>query len=200
MALRTHEIHPALVHIPLTLVPAALAVDALASITRSNALAEAGRWLTPVAAASAAITGVFGYVAQGAVRAEGRAHDMLVTHRNLNTALVAISAAMAASRVRRRRPSALHLLAGFGGVLVMGYTAYLGGKMVYAHGVGVEPGGVRIDESPELRPGSLTNAARRSARHVLQQVKASGREIAAGELAPAMRPDRPVPRTPTPSL
>ncbi|HEY8537791.1 MAG TPA: DUF2231 domain-containing protein [Steroidobacteraceae bacterium] len=185
--LRTHEIHPSIVHFPLTLVPAALALDAIGEATDSEALMNAGKVLMPIAAASAAIAGVAGFIAQGAVRAEGEAHEMLVTHRNLNAALVGATTAMAIYRQSRRRPGLGYLLAGAAGLLAMSYTAYLGGKMVYAHGVGVEPQGVDVEKSPELRAGELGRAARESARHIVEQTRVAAREAAAGEIAPAAR-------------
>lgn len=185
--LRTHELHPTLVHFPLTLVPAALALDAIGEATDNEALMNAGKMLMPIAAASAAITGAAGFIAQGAVRAEGHAHDLLVTHRNLNAALIATTAAMAIYRQTRERPGIAYLLLGAAGLLGMTYTAYLGGKMVYAHGVGVEPHGVDIEKSPELRPGELAHAARESGRQLVEQARASAQEVSRGEFAPAVR-------------
>jgi uncharacterized membrane protein len=187
MALRTHEIHPTLVHFPLTLVPTALALDAIGAATNSESLMKAGKALMPIAAASAVITGVAGFISQGAVKADGHAHELLVTHRNLNLALVAATAAMAAIRQTRTRPGVGYLMAGLGGVLAMTYTAYLGGKMVYAHGVGVEPDGVDLEKSPEIRRGSVSRAARESAALLQDQVVATAKEIAGGDLAPAVR-------------
>jgi uncharacterized membrane protein len=184
--LRTHELHPTLVHFPLTLVPTALVIDAIGETTDNEALMNTGRWLMPVAAASAAIAGAAGLVAQGAVRAQGEAHDLLVTHRNLNAALIGVTAAMAIVRQTRRRPGLGYLLMGAAGMLAMGYTAYLGGKMVYAHGVGVEPDGVDIDKSPELRPGDFSRAAREAGHHVAEQARVSAEAIRTGEFAPAV--------------
>lgn len=185
--LRTHEIHPSIVHFPLTLVPTALALDAIGEATDNRALMNAGKVLMPIAAASAAVAGAAGFISQGAVKAEGEAHEMLVTHRNLNAMLVCTTTAMAIYRQTRERPGIAYLLADAAGLLAMSYTAYLGGKMVYAHGVGVEPQGVDIAKSPELRAGELGRAARESARHIVEQTRIAAQEAAAGEIAPAAR-------------
>jgi uncharacterized membrane protein len=187
MALRTHEIHPTLVHFPLTLVPTALALDAIGAATNNESLMNAGKALMPIAAASAVITGIAGFISQGAVKAEGHAHELLVTHRNMNLTLVAATAGMAAFRTTQSRPGIGYLMAGLGGVLAMTYTAYLGGKMVYAHGVGVEPHGVDLAKSPEIRRGNVAHAARESAVQLQDQVVATAKEIAGGDLAPAVR-------------
>ncbi|MBM0105933.1 DUF2231 domain-containing protein [Steroidobacter sp. S1-65] len=170
MAMRLHEVHPSLVHFPLALVPTALALDALGHVTDNAALSRVGQCLMPIAAGSAVITAAAGYAAQAAVRAEGEAHEMLATHRNLNTGLVALTSAMAIARMSRERVGAVYWLLGLAGVATMGYTAYLGGKMVYSHRVGVEPDGVDVDASPEIRPGAFGKTARKAARNVRGQV------------------------------
>ena len=65
MALRTHELHPMLVHFPLTLVPAALAFDAIGRYTNSQALMDVGKVMMPFAAASASSERAIAGVDQG---------------------------------------------------------------------------------------------------------------------------------------
>lgn len=89
MTIRIREIHPVLVHFPIALLPLALAADWVGRLVRRPALMELGKKLMPAAAASAALSGAAGLVAQSAVKAEGPAHDLLVTHRNLNIGLLA---------------------------------------------------------------------------------------------------------------
>lgn len=185
--MRIQEIHPALVHFPIALLPTSLAADALGRLTGSRSLMEVGRRTMPVAAASAAVSGIFGLVAQEAVRAEGEAADMLVTHRNLNLGLIAVAALMAAKRYRRRRPSLGYLLVGAAGSLVMSYSAYLGGHMVYELGVGVkEAGGLREGEAPMVEPGNLARAALVSARHIRDGARHTVEDLAGGEFAPTI--------------
>jgi uncharacterized membrane protein len=185
--MRIQEIHPALVHFPLALIPTSLAADALGRATGSRTLMDLGRTTMPIAAASAAISGIFGLVAQEAVDVEGEAEEMLITHRNLNLGLIALTAAMAVQRSRRRRPTRGYLLAGALGSLVMSYSAYLGGHMVYELGVGVrEAGGLLEGEAPEVRPGNLREAARVSAEHIVEGVKNTFAQTREGEVAPAV--------------
>ena len=185
--MRIQEIHPALVHFPITLVPTSLAADALGRATGNESLMNLGRATMPIAAFSAAVAGIFGLVAQEAVQAEGEAADVLATHRNLNLGLIALTAAMAAQRVRRKRPSRGYLLAGAIGALAMSYSAYLGGHMVYELGVGVkEADGLRIGEAPEVRPGNLKHAARVSAGHIAEGVRHTIGRTSAEEAAPSL--------------
>lgn len=143
MPIRIHELHPSFVHFPLALFPAALVADVAGRVSGNRWLMKLGARLMPVAAASGAVAAVAGLVAQEAVAAKGASHDVLVTHRNLNLALVLATSLLAAARRKRGEPSLAYLACGMGGLLVMSYTAYLGGKMVYQHGVGVEAAGGR---------------------------------------------------------
>jgi hypothetical protein len=91
-------------------------------------------------------------------------------------------------RARSARPSLGYLAAGLAGAAAMNYTAYLGGSMVYHHGVGVQPaGGVRENADPEIRRGDLREVASMAGRHALQSLKEAGRDIRRGELVPALR-------------
>lgn len=187
MALRVQEIHPSLVHFPIALIPTAILADAIGRATGSRALMNMGRSLMPVAAASGMITGAAGLLAQGAVRAEGHAHDQLATHRTLNIGLVALTTAMAFSRAKRETPSTAYLLAGFAGMAGLAYSAYLGGKMVYEHGVGVAPaGGVRDGAAPEIGRHTVREAARASVADLARGAGMTADDMAVGDFVPAL--------------
>ena len=187
MSMRLQEVHPSLVHFPITLLPLALGADLLGRATGSESLATAGRRLMPLAAGSAAVAAVFGLVAQEEVKAEGPARDMLVTHRNLNLALTGVAAAMALWRARRERPSAGYLALGLAGLGVMSYTAYLGGHMVYEHGVGVEAaGGVREGGAPELVPDRAVEIARATMADVRDGAAGTVDDLRRGDVVPEL--------------
>ena len=187
MAVRLHEVHPAIVHFPIALLPVALGADLAGRLTGSDALRETGRKLMPIAAASAALSAATGLVAQEEVEAEGRAHDVLVTHRNINLSLVAVSAAMALWRWRKREPSASYLTLGLAGLGAVSYSAYLGSKMVYEYGVGVDAAhGIKPGRGAELVPGQLGEAARDTIEDVERGVPRVVEALRRGEIAPAV--------------
>jgi uncharacterized membrane protein len=190
MTIRIHEVHPTLVHFPLTLVPMAFLVDLVGMLTGNRSLMRAGKRVMPFAAASGAVAGVAGMAAQRAVRV-GSAQDLLTTHRNLNVLLVGAVGALAVMRQRDDRPGAGYLL-GLAGVMAgMTYTAYLGGKMVYDHGVGVMPaGGVNEEADPEIRPGYLGEAATASIRNAREATVDSVKALREGSFAPTLRGSR----------
>jgi uncharacterized membrane protein len=191
MAMRIHEIHPSLVHFPLALVPAALLCDLAGRLAGSRALMTAGAKLMPIAAASGAAAAVAGLVAQGSVEFDDEAHAVLATHRNLNLGLVLLTAALSAVRRRSRRPGIAYLAAGLAGVAAMNYTAYLGGKLVYHHGVGVEKaGGVQASRSPEIRWSNAGAALRASIAHGGEALRHTVDGISHGEIAPTLTHER----------
>ncbi len=187
MAMRIHEIHPALVHFPLALAPLSLFLDLAGRIAGRRSWMRAGARLMPVAAASGALAGAAGLVAQGSVEVSREARDTLTTHRNLNLGLVVLTGVLAAARQRTETPSLGYLLAGLAGVAAMSYTAYLGGRLVYHYGVGVEKaGGVDPHKSPELRWVSAKEALAAAATNSREALTQSIEQPRETEVAPAV--------------
>lgn len=187
MAMRVQEIHPAVAHYPLALFPMAAVLDGLGWVSRSRRLMWAGGLLLPIATLGAAVTGIAGFLAQGSVRLpDAKAERLLVTHRTLNVSLLLAGTVLTALRLRRREPTAAQVLLGLIGAAAMTYSGYLGGKMVYGHGVGVEPaGGVAIDRAPEVA-GDLGAVARVAARNTGDALRETAEDTRKGRLVPAL--------------
>jgi uncharacterized membrane protein len=187
MPIGLQEMHPATVHFPIALLPLSLGADALGRLTGDAVLMEMGRRTMPLAAAGAATAAAFGLISQQAVHAEGQAHDILVTHRTLNAGLVGVTAALAARRLRSRRPGLGYLAVGFAALGVMGYSAYLGGRLAYEHGVGVKPaGGLNEARGPEIGLGNAAEGARVAGENLADGVRGALRESASGDLVPVL--------------
>ena len=188
MPMRVHEVHPAIAHFPVALLPTAVAADLIGRLTDNASLMDMGRQLMPLAAMSVAATGVAGFAAQEAVKTHGVSRDLLVTHRTLNIGLLALSVALAGIRARSRQPSAGYLLAGLAGAALVTYSGYLRGRMVYAHGVGVEPAdGVEHERSPEMPSEGFGKTARTSADNVGQAIRHTVQDTAAGQIVPKLQ-------------
>src|SRR5438067_7856771 len=189
MAMKLHEVHPALVHFPLALLPISIGADLLGRLTDNEALMNVGKKTMPVAVASGLIAGIAGLMAQTEVEADGKALDMLKTHRTLNLAAVAAGAVLATQRARNDRPSVGYLAAGAGALAVLTYSAYLGGAMVYQLGVGVKAAeGVRVRPSvPELKRKNASKALRRAGSDLKEGIKLTVQETVRGDLVPALK-------------
>jgi len=150
--LRTHELHPALVHLPLALLPAAALADLAAVLRpRDRRLDRTGALLWGATAAAGAVTGLAGLAASQEIElAEPRARDMLFLHGLGNVAVVLVATAVALRR-RRRRADLTSAAAGLLAAGAATYTAYLGGELVYTHGAGVKPLDGRAASAPPLR-------------------------------------------------
>lgn len=152
MAMRLNEVHPSLTHYPIAMIPVAMGVEFAAKITGREDLDRLGRVAVPSATAAAVATGLSGLMVEQQVRGSEEAGRMLSRHRNLNLGVVAATTAMSAYRIGGGRPGWGYLLGGAASVGTLLYSAYLGGRMVYGEGMGVEDaGGLRFDESPPVR-------------------------------------------------
>lgn len=179
--MQLHELHPSLVHLPIALLPATLAADVL-DWTSVPGLAEAGRREMALTAGTAALSAVTVLVAQKEVAVEGKAHDLLVTHRTLNLSLVGLTTAMAFYRTGLG-----YLATGLLGLGVTVYSAYLGGEMVYTHGVGVAPaGGLREDHPPPQGSADVGHLLVRAGHNIHHGLRHTLEHFRRGEVAPTL--------------
>lgn len=188
MSMRIQELHPSVVHFPLAFYPASLIADAVGLRRRDPRLLAAGRWAMGLAVGSAALAGVLGLVAQEAVSTDARSEPLLVTHRSLNVGFLALATGLLVHRTRVRRPGPGYFAVGFAGLGVALFSAYLGGKMVYEHGVGVAAAGtLPLDRAPEITARNGIRASRVAVRELGQALVNTARDIARGRLVPALR-------------
>jgi len=149
--LLTHDLHPALIHAPLALLPAAALVDVLATLRRRDRrLDRMGArlwWATAGAGLGAGLAGMA--ASQEIDLADDRARDVMFLHGFGNFTVVLTALGLAAWRSRNRAD----LTSASAGVLAAGaaiYGAYLGGELVYTHGAGVKRPGGRAAANPPL--------------------------------------------------
>lgn len=185
--LRLHEVHPIAVHLPIAMLPVAIAADLVGSATDDETLLSFGQKAIAVAAVGAGFSVLTGLIAGEEVNVEGRARDMLMTHRNLNVAAAGVAAGMALWRVKRSRPNAGYLGLGLIGTAILTYTGYLGGKIVYEAGAGVTPaGGVYREDAPEFHAGEMRAALADAASDLVHGVQHMAEEVADGKIIPAI--------------
>jgi uncharacterized membrane protein len=155
MPMRVHELHPALVHAPLALLPTAAIVDLAAAVKGGRQRGTIGGSLWWAGAGSGLLAGLAGMAAsqEGAVEEPG-VRDMMWLHGIVNFGVVLSAIGMASWR-SRRPPTVTQAVVGLGACAVSLYTAYLGGEIVYSHGVGV-----KRDSQPSVRQSPPLLSAR----------------------------------------
>lgn len=184
MPMRLSELHPAAVHYPIALLPVAIASDAAGLITKSRSLHAVGRVGIVLAAASAAVAGILGFIAQEEVELTDESRPTLQTHRTLNIVALAGVTALAIVRATQKRPGLGYLLGGAAAIATVGVSAYLGGKLVYDHGLGVARVGGSADTDPDLLEG---RAPGRAVRDLAQGVAHTAQDLARGDVLPLVQ-------------
>jgi uncharacterized membrane protein len=153
-----HSWHPVVVHLPLVGLLFAVLFDLVAvqrHSTRWHDAATALWWIGFLGAAAAITTGLFAY---NRVEHSDLGHEEMVLHRNLALSAVAVLLITAIWRWRRPYSQGAAIL-GLVGALVLAGAGYLGGDLVYRHGIGIptetleqiahERGGHAHDEAQE---------------------------------------------------
>jgi uncharacterized membrane protein len=166
MPLRTHELHPSIVHAPLVLLPGAALADLLAAASpRDRRLDAMGRRLWWATAASGLVVGLAGMAASQEVDVEDEhARDVMFLHGMGNFMLVLSAFGVAAWR-SRNHASFTSAASGVVATVAAMYTGYLGGELVYSHGAGVKKMDGAAAQAPALfsreGPGRLARDAAR---------------------------------------
>jgi uncharacterized membrane protein len=174
MPIRTHELHPSIVHAPLVLLPAAAVIDLLATLSpRDRRLDRASRRLWWATAGGGLVVGLSGMAASQEIELRSdHARDMMFVHGIGNLTIVLSAFGIAAWRARNRA-SFTSAMAGFAAAGAAIYTAYLGGELVYSHGAGVKTlGGAAADAPPLFSregPARLARDAARGLRWLLSR-------------------------------
>jgi uncharacterized membrane protein len=138
MAMKLHELHPTMIHAPLVLLPAAAAVDMVASQTCRPSTERLGAKLWWWGTGAGLLAGLAGMAASQEVKGgDPEVDDAMYLHGIGNLGLVLTAAGMAIFR-SRSRPSVTSATLGLAACGAAIYTAYLGGELVYGSGVGVK--------------------------------------------------------------
>jgi uncharacterized membrane protein len=182
MSMRTHELHPSLVHAPLVLLPATALLDLLAAVRpldrRLDRVARRLWWAT---AGGSLFVGLTGMAASQEIELrDERARDMMFLHGMGNFLLVLSAFGVAAWRTRNRA-SVTSAVAGLLASATAVYTAYLGGELVYAHGAGVRALGGAAAEAPALFSAQAPGRLARDAVRGLGWLLSRGRRAVSGK-------------------
>lgn len=156
-----HPIHPMLVPFPIAFLAATLFADVAYWVTAGPGWATAATWLLGAAivmAALAAVAGLTDFLGSERIRAMSDAWQHMIGN------VVAVVLAIVSFGIRLTYgPEAVilpwGLLLSLAIVLILLFTGWKGGEMVYRHGVGVEPEAPMVPPAG-AEPGGQTEARR----------------------------------------
>ena len=139
-----HLFHPALVHFAVAFLVAGGLIEAVALLAERREAARLGGWLVVLGTIALVPVIASGYVASNTTELTAGARPILTDHERNGWILLAVFVTAQlwkgwnGGRVppAHRYYYAALLLAG---VLLAAFNAYLGGRLVYGHGVGVGP-------------------------------------------------------------
>ncbi len=144
------EAHPATVHFPIAFLIGAAALDLYAWWKGRADLARIATGLTATGVATGVVAAVTGAVAFFTVPAHtAEAHRLMDWHLGLMAGALSVFVAVVVARRRDEPPAGWVRLTGLFGVAVLLVGAYLGGRVVYRGGAGVDPAIL----APEVRGG-----------------------------------------------
>ena len=136
-----HPIHPMLVVVPATLIVSTAVLDVLstrASGGDARRLGDLARWTNRLSVASGALAGTTGLADWTALREGSQARGLGRVHGLGNALVLALFGLALRSRDGAGRPSGRTVALTVAGAGLAMLTAWLGGELVFRHGVGVD--------------------------------------------------------------
>jgi uncharacterized membrane protein len=135
-----HPFHPIMVTVPIGSWVASLVFDLIAKGSdRPEVFAEGAFWLLVIGIVGALLAAVFGVMDLLTIPSRTKAASTAIAHMALNIAVTVLFAINAVIRDSEGRDSVSNLALGLTivGLLVLGVSGWLGGKLSYSYGVRV---------------------------------------------------------------
>jgi len=150
------RLHAVVNDLPPALLPLSVLFDLLGIAFKRESLKAAAFWTLVAGVVGTAAAIVAGLMAEEVVQHSEQAHVIMETHETLAFIVLTIFGLLAVWRIARRgvwseREQPVALTAGVIGVLILLYTAMLGGKLMFDHAVGIPT--VRLEQIPAERAG-----------------------------------------------
>jgi uncharacterized membrane protein len=139
------RLHAVVNDLPPALLPLSVVFDLLGIYFRRESLKAAAFWTLVFGVLGTGAAIVAGLFAEDAAAHSDQAHAIMETHETLAFIVLGIFGVLALWRIVRRgvwseREQPIALTAGVIGVAILIYTAALGGKLVFDHGLGIPTG------------------------------------------------------------
>ncbi|MBI5238340.1 MAG: DUF2231 domain-containing protein [Deltaproteobacteria bacterium] len=156
------NIHPMLIHFPIALLSAFLAMELLGFIFKKEDLRTAATWMLYLGTLGAMVAVAAGLYAASTVSHSEEVHPIILKHRNLGITVLSLGVILSIWRIMAggrftNKGQLVHLFLALVMVIAMTFGADLGGLMVYKYGVAVRAvpqpkghlhGGMMHEEEP----------------------------------------------------
>ena len=134
--------HAAVNDLPPALLPLSVLLDLLGIVFKRESLKAAAFWTLVFGVLGTGAAILAGLMAEDVVQHSEQAHEIMGTHETLAFIVLAIFGVLAIWRIVRRgvwneKEQPIALTAGVIGIAILLYTASLGGKLVFDHGLGI---------------------------------------------------------------
>lgn len=174
------RLHAALNDLPAALLLVAVFFDLLGAFLKRDSLKAAGFWTLVVGVLGTGAAVISGLLAEDATEHGEAAHAVMETHETLAFIVLGLFAILAVWRLLRKgvwsaKEQPIALTAGVIGVALMTFTAMLGGKLVFEHGVGIS--------TPALQAAVLERAGGTGTEHEGAAATAAPTDSSAAALA-----------------
>lgn len=137
--MRKNPVHPIVVHFPIALLVTSFVADAAYWLTGFDTLRHTGFWMLVGASATGALTVAAGVFDMGRASLEGAVHERVHRHMWIGICLYAVICALTLWRwslfASDLRVTVLYLDFGLLAVALAAFQGWLGGELVYTHGV-----------------------------------------------------------------
>jgi uncharacterized membrane protein len=139
-----HMWHPKMVNFAVALIPVALICEIIWLVTKKEIFREVARWNIIFGAVAAILSLATGLIAEESITHTRAAHDILDLHETVGYITLVISVLLLAWRLLKsgqwyRRFPKLFLVLLIAGTISISVGGYLGGKLVFDYGTGVNP-------------------------------------------------------------
>jgi uncharacterized membrane protein len=156
--------HPAVVHFPLALYPAAVLFDVLAFTRSDGSLYTHGAFILMLAATAGAVAAmVTGFAQLPEIQPDSPAWKVAILHMSVQMGAACVLLVSILLRIRHvddAHPPIGAFICAIVGTGILFYGGWLGGRLVFSHGIGMEADAATASASPpEARERTDATAA-----------------------------------------
>jgi len=155
-----HPLHPVLVTIPIGCFVAAVTSDIISIWAGPVFWAQMSTWLLLFGVVGSLVAAFFGFIDYLSAPMTAVAKNLAGWHMALNVAAILVLGWACAIRFQDHTSVAGYALTGLG-IVVLGFSGYLGGEVAHRHLVGSDEGDVGTARQADDRSGVSTPAASR---------------------------------------